>query len=421
MNLTTYLDRVEIRFKATSADATGAARPAAAAANKRFMKNNPARNDNGEVFFKSFLEDASEQFIIAESPLQAAPLASISESIVTKLGRKVRLVFNVMSEDRREAFINYQKLFDLIEMLKPMYFLIGRELVPANKNIFGLVHLQFSGLPILQNWQLITPTNFSYEINKDLGYIHMPFDETYDETRYTSDKNMQLVPIAFRLTFEGKVNLNMYDTASIMTQQKYYEVMGASTGTVMSPSRREGDSGIFTVKAGKTPAAEKAKGDDDKGGGAAKDKGGGGGGGGGKDKGDGGKGKGDRPSGRDEKTIAAAASDLISGGSGVAFGHIADKAKADCAGELKSGEQWVVDMGNDPKKHPYLHQIAGTPLGNKLNQVLDALPRDATAADIEYALRRQDKKLVDAFNKILGEMMTNNVTGQHPKKTNLLK
>lgn len=239
MNLTSVIDPVEIIFTPTSADATGPAQ-------LQFNSNKKSRNVQGgrdesylanSLRFKSYIEDASEQFIISESPLQAAPLAAIAETIVTKLGRKIRLVFNVLAEDRKEAYNNYKKLLSLINYLKPMYFQIGKELVPANKNIFGVVHLQFAGLPILRENQLITPTSFSYEINKDLGYIHMPFEDKYKE-EIVSDTNMTLVPIGYKITFEGKVNLNIYDTAQIDTEKSFYE--SHTGGEVTAPARRDG-------------------------------------------------------------------------------------------------------------------------------------------------------------------------------------
>jgi hypothetical protein len=175
--------------------------------------------------FKAFLEESKTQIKTLDTNIQYAPLNFTNNTQFLKTQYSVDLSFNVFSEDRQEAIENYDKLHKLLNVVKPNYRFVNNQYLPIAGNIFGLVSIKFSGLPRLskQKDELdIYITNFAYTINKDMGFLELPYSpfnsKDPDRTQlFVSGKNM-LMPIAYRLDISGRVLLPLEE--SIRTQDK---------------------------------------------------------------------------------------------------------------------------------------------------------------------------------------------------------
>jgi len=162
----------------------------------------PVKKTNGGMFFKAYVEDAQESTILSELPLQAAPVVFGTDSILTKVSKKFSLSFTVMPDNRKEAIDNYAQLKKLIDWLKPTYMIERAQYIPVDRNVYGTLNIMFMGLPILSTFRQIITTSFSYDINKDLGFISAP-----DSTTIFKGNN-KLIPISFKISMEAKVNLS---------------------------------------------------------------------------------------------------------------------------------------------------------------------------------------------------------------------
>jgi len=192
------------------------------------IKSNFSVTHDGVVEFDSFLEDASEQISLVETQLNAVPIRTTTDTILNRFKKNIKLVFSVYSNNREEAVENYKKLFTLKSYMKPMYDQKNGQFVTTSKNLFGIVRVHFPGLPSLEeeDGARIMPTNFNFEINKDMGYIIAPRStnsETFNKDGYIYNKfekedgeTLGLVPIAYKVVFEGRVLLEFDETATII-------------------------------------------------------------------------------------------------------------------------------------------------------------------------------------------------------------
>lgn len=189
--------------------------------------------------FKAFLEESKTQIKTLDTNIQYAPLNFTNNTQFLKTQYSVDLSFNVFSEDRQEAIENYDKLHKLLNVVKPNYRFVNNQYLPIAGNIFGLVSIKFSGLPRLskQKDELdIYITNFAYTINKDMGFLELPYNpfDSADPDRtqlFVSGKNM-LMPIAYRLDISGRVLLPLEE--SIRTQDKTNGVVANANRNIKS-------------------------------------------------------------------------------------------------------------------------------------------------------------------------------------------
>jgi len=189
--------------------------------------------------FKAFLEESKTQIKTLDTNIQYAPLNFTNNTQFLKTQYSVDLSFNVFSEDRQEAIENYDKLHKLLNVVKPNYRFVNNQYLPIAGNIFGLVSIKFSGLPRLskQKDELdIYITNFAYTINKDMGFLELPYNpfDSKDPDRtqlFVSGKNM-LMPIAYRLDISGRVLLPLEE--SIRTKDKTNGVVANANRNIKS-------------------------------------------------------------------------------------------------------------------------------------------------------------------------------------------
>jgi hypothetical protein len=185
-------------------------------------------NEPPSFEFKSYLEKSDVQVKLLDSNIQYAPLNFTNNTQLLKTQYSVDFSFNVFSEDREEAFDNYDQLHKLLYLLKPSYTQIGNQLLPKSSNIFGIITLQFDGLPRISKTVkelTIYVNNFSYEVNKETGYIHAPYnpivlqgtgeqqqkiqEEKINRQNFYTQGQMSLVPVAYKLNISGKVLLSL--------------------------------------------------------------------------------------------------------------------------------------------------------------------------------------------------------------------
>ena len=186
----------------------------------------------GNIDFKAYLEDNSETYEIKETTLPFVALNDLNNAIITRVLQKVRFVFNVFSEDRKEAFDNYKHLKQLINTIKPTYYKVNGQYVPSAKNLYGSVYLKFGGMPLTKNGVNIQIYNFTYEVNKEIGYIQMPSGKEGYKDFYRAG-NMELVPLAYKVTIEGRLPNNIAGQANIVHVDKT-ETTGTVTETTTS-------------------------------------------------------------------------------------------------------------------------------------------------------------------------------------------
>lgn len=169
--------------------------------------------------FKAYLDESEISYQIMEQSLAYTPLSFVNDKVHTRTTQKVKLKFNVFSEDFEEAQENYDKLHKLIESIKPKFQLIREQYLPDVRNNTGLISVKFKGLPKVSKTYgddlVIHLSQFSYEINKELGYIERPMSGA----GYISEEN-RLIPIAYVLNIAGQILLPFQETIRLGDKQK---------------------------------------------------------------------------------------------------------------------------------------------------------------------------------------------------------
>ena len=199
--------------------------------------------------FKAYLERSDVQVKVLDTNLQYAPISYTNNTQFLKVQYNVDFSFNVFSEYREEAIDNYDKLHDLFASVKPNYRYINNQLLPNSENIFGLLSVSFRGLPRLSkaNSELdIYITNFAYNINKDMGYIQIPYDPFIknDSDRnllYKNNEKSSLVPIAYKIDLSGRVLLPIEEAANVPGYTKVQSTKNEKAQTDVVSSTVGGD------------------------------------------------------------------------------------------------------------------------------------------------------------------------------------
>jgi len=177
---------------------------------------------SGETYdFKAYLEKSAVQVKTIDTSIQYAPLNFTNNMQFLKTQYSVDFSFNVFAEDRDESFQNYDKLHDLLKIIKPTYKTISDQYLPNAGNIFGLIQVQFAGLPkISKRPELdIYVTNFAFNLNQDMGFLQAPYnpDDRTNENRqllYAPGEQL-LVPVAYRVDISGRVLLPLEESIRV--------------------------------------------------------------------------------------------------------------------------------------------------------------------------------------------------------------
>lgn len=219
---------------------------------ERYKPSPQGQSEEGIYRFKAYLEKSDVSIKTLDTNLQYAPLNFTNNTQFQKIQYSVDFSFNVFAEDRDEAMDNYDQLHRLLQTAKPSYTFVNNQYLPNADNIFGLISLKFSGLPKLskRSDELdIYITNFAYTINKDMGFIEIPYDPEFDEldTAHTTRNNLsggnnRLLPIAFKIDLSGRVLLSLDESIKSSTAkqkvatQKTKANQPKSTGDIFTDS-----------------------------------------------------------------------------------------------------------------------------------------------------------------------------------------
>lgn len=182
------------------------------------------RLDINGLSFKAYLEDSDITYETKDQQLPFTPTSFTNDSMAIRVSEKAKFTFNVYSETRYECVENYKNLQSLLSTIKPSYQYVDEQLVPDARNVTGLVTVKFKGLPVLNRESVTLHLNsFSYTMNKDLGYIHVPKSEVSDpnNSKFFEQGNMKLIPIGYKISLDGKVLLPFDQTANINPKKKY--------------------------------------------------------------------------------------------------------------------------------------------------------------------------------------------------------
>lgn len=156
-------------------------------------------NING-IKFKAYLEDASETFDLKEANLSYLSLQEKNNFISTRVVQKIKLSFNVFSENAEECIKNYKNYEALAESLKPTYKNLAGTYLPYYTNLYGTAQIKFAGLISTKDLVRVDVSSFTYDINKDMGYHEIK-----------KGKIITVLPVAFRIGLEGIIPQNLSD------------------------------------------------------------------------------------------------------------------------------------------------------------------------------------------------------------------
>ncbi len=182
----------------------------------RFTDENIRLHINN-LSFKAYLENSDISYETREQQLPFAPVSFTNDTAAIRLLQKAKFTFNVLSEYRSECVENYNNLLALIQSIKPSYTIIDEQYVPDKNNINGYVNLKFDGLPLQQKSVKLHVTQFSYEINKEMGYLQIPEKELKHNKNPKKfvDGEPKLIPIAYKIDIEGKILQTFGETAKV--------------------------------------------------------------------------------------------------------------------------------------------------------------------------------------------------------------
>jgi hypothetical protein len=165
--------------------------------------------NNQTYSFKSFIEKSEVSYKIEEQSLPFTPVGLVNGKLSTRLLYNIDLAFDVFSEDRKEAIENWKKFNSIVGSLRPSYVKIGDEIELENNGLEGLLYVEFAGLPPISGTgsrYKVRPTNFSYSVNKEMGYIEVPYYGSEDEiNNFYLQGKMSLIPVAFKINLAGFV------------------------------------------------------------------------------------------------------------------------------------------------------------------------------------------------------------------------
>lgn len=159
------------------------------------------------ISFKAYLEDSDMFYEMKDQQLPFAPTSFRNDSAMIRVLERAKFTFNVFSESKTECIENYKNLQKLLINIKPSYGKVYDQYVPANTNITGYFNVKFAGIP-RGNIDLHL-TSFTYNINKDLGYLEVDNGELSK-----GQKGSKLIPISYKISIEGKVLLEFTETTN---------------------------------------------------------------------------------------------------------------------------------------------------------------------------------------------------------------
>lgn len=170
-----------------------------------------------KISFKSYLEDSDITYEIKDQQLPFAPTSFTNDSMAIRVTEKAKFTFNIFSESRDECTQNYRNLNKLLSTIKPSYKYVYDQIAPNTSNVTGFFNIKFKGLPAGRDNVTLHLNSFSYNINKDLGYIHVPTAELEENgsKSFYSSQGMKLIPIGYKISLEGKILLNFKQTANV--------------------------------------------------------------------------------------------------------------------------------------------------------------------------------------------------------------
>jgi hypothetical protein len=181
--------------------------------------------DSTRYRFKAYLDESEVSYQIMEQNLAYTPLSFVNDKVHTRTTQKVKLKFNIYSEDFTEAQENYNQLHKLIESIKPKFSLVREQYLPDVRNNTGLLSVKFKGLPKISKKYgddlVIHLSQFTYDINKELGYIERPFSGA----GYTGGDN-RLIPIAYVLNIAGQILLPFKETVRVDPKPEETNILG---------------------------------------------------------------------------------------------------------------------------------------------------------------------------------------------------
>lgn len=199
------------------------------------------KNFPRKLYFKSYLEKCDLEWKVERVSLDKAGLNDYILDTIVGFAPYISLEFNVFSEYREEAIENYDKLMTLIDFIRPVYraeknagaesyadltFTMDK-LLNQEPNMF----FRFKGLPKIlkaphSSFVLdaggkkraetlpevsiddlpMAITQFNYLINKEMGYLQVPYDGTTEQRKelFSSGK-MRLIPIAYKISMAFRV------------------------------------------------------------------------------------------------------------------------------------------------------------------------------------------------------------------------
>ena len=199
------------------------------------------KNFPRKLYFKSYLEKCDLEWKVERVSLDKAGLNDYILDTIVGFAPYISLEFNVFSEYREEAIENYDKLMTLIDFIRPVYraeknagaesyadltFTMDK-LLNQEPNMF----FRFKGLPKIlkaphssivlgaggKKTAETLPevsiddlpmaiTQFNYLINKEMGYLQVPYDGTTEQRKelFSSGK-MRLIPIAYKISMAFRV------------------------------------------------------------------------------------------------------------------------------------------------------------------------------------------------------------------------
>jgi len=198
----------------------------------RFIDPNIKLHIN-DIDFKAYLEDSELILDTKYQELKFQPLNLKNPDIADRILQRTKFTFNVLSETRQECIQNFNKLLQLLETIKPYAVKEGSDYVPAFANNEGLVTIQFSGLPVHETIK-VGLMAFSYNLNKDVGYIEVPREEIATNGKNSSfyvSRGMKLIPLAYKINIEGKVILPYEDTVRVKEASTGNNANNGSTGS----------------------------------------------------------------------------------------------------------------------------------------------------------------------------------------------
>lgn len=175
--------------------------------------------------FKAYLEDSDITYEMKDQQLPFTPTSFNNDSMMLRVMQKAKFSFNVFSENREECKRNYDNLHSLLQIIRPSYSYANDQLAPFFSNVTGYVSLTFKGMPERDTIPLHL-TSFSYSINKELGFVEIPRSEyimlgegsSFSKLKEPGFKS-KLLPIAYKITLDGKILLNFEDTVKLANKK----------------------------------------------------------------------------------------------------------------------------------------------------------------------------------------------------------